>query len=71
MLDLKEERDHPYWVTMLNMMHCSFAFCCWFHNYEVVGVVLRPGVDLLAVYLFCEYLYSFVDYNVVDVFWFF
>ena len=52
MLDLEKERDHPYWVTMLNMMHCSFAFCCWFHNYEVVGVVLRLGVDLLAAYLF-------------------
>ena len=51
-------------------MHCSFAFCCWFHNYEVVGVVLRLGVDLLAVYLFCEYLFSFVDYNVVDIFGF-
>ena len=70
MLDLEKERDHPYWVTMLNMMHCSFAFCCWFHNYEVVGVVLRLGVDLLAVYLFCEYLFSFVDYNFVDVFGF-
>ena len=52
------------------MMHCSFAFCYWFHNCEIVDVVLRSGVDLLAVYLLCEYLFSFVDYNVVDVFGF-
>ena len=51
-------------------MYCSFVFCCWLHNYEVVVVVLRLGVDLLAVYLFCEYLFSFVDYKVVDVFGF-
>ena len=51
-------------------MHYSFAFCYWFHDCEIVDVVLRPGVDLLAVYLFCEYLFSFVDYNFVDVFGF-
>ena len=51
-------------------MHCNFAFVMQFHYCEIVGVFLRLGVDLLAVYLFCEYLFSFVDYSVVDVFGF-
>ena len=49
-------------------MYCSFVFCCWLHNYEVVVVVLRLGVDLFAVIYFVSIYFNFVDYNFVDVF---